>query len=159
MNGSHSTYSSRVEWLLEEAFVSSTPVEDFKAYLHGEYKFLEKLSERADTLREASAPRLYWPHRAGSRTAAPRQPLTMDDVKRRFASLVSDFDRNGYLANVFPHQCVDEPYQGETDESGVIHERLGVPGLWPLQAQDWDDDTFFGKHSAGVGGVGGVGGR
>ena len=30
------------------------------------------------------------------------------------------------------------------DESAVFHARLGVAGLWPLQPETWDEDTFLG---------------
>lgn len=30
------------------------------------------------------------------------------------------------------------------DAAALLTERLGIPGLWPLQPEQWDEDTFYG---------------
>ncbi|MGC4773125.1 hypothetical protein ACLQ25_29660 [Micromonospora sp. DT44] len=166
---------SRVEWLLEEAFTSSTPIEDFKAAptravdpfgdddpwataspggstkasgttqpVVAQSDFLSELIKRADVLREAIAPRPYWPERTPTGISASRQPLSREKAKRRFVSLVAELTRNGYLERVFPGECVDLPTDVDVDESAKLQEMLGIPDLWPLQPAQWDDDVFYG---------------
>jgi hypothetical protein len=170
----HDTTESRVELLLEEAFVSSTPAEDFKAApqraasrrgsslwdgrpgddnpwatevpeppVVAQADFLAELIKRAEVLREASAPRPYWPERNAG-VGTPRQALSVDEAKRRFAGLIGQLDARGYLEKVFPRGCVDEPHGGGVNESAKLQELLGTPGLWPLRPGQWDDDTFHG---------------
>jgi hypothetical protein len=161
----HGTTASRVEWLLAEAFASAVPKEDFsaapswataaptpsagtagvgRATVVAQSDFLAGLIKRASTLREASAPRPYWPERMAATADAPRLPLGVDDAKRRFAGLIGELARNGYLEQAFPRECVDGPHDVEVDGSAKLQELLGAPDLWPLQPARWDDDTFYG---------------
>jgi hypothetical protein len=159
----------RVEWLLEEAFVGSAPVDGYRAAPKHrtrasdfddpwapadaspapveespiQAEFLAALVDRAGALREASAPRPYWSARKNEGSPTPRQALRPADAKRQFVRAVSELRGNGYLDQKFPRQCVDDHDDVDVDESAVLQELLGVPDLWPLQPERWDDDTFY----------------
>jgi hypothetical protein len=63
-------------------------------------------------------------------------------LRRRFVQLVEELRRIGHFGTDLPEGCVDE--RGEPDAEAVLAERLGIPGLWPLQPEQWDSDTFYG---------------
>ncbi|GFE17891.1 hypothetical protein Sgleb_59380 [Streptomyces glebosus] len=44
---------------------------------------------------------------------------------------------------MFGEECVDDPCD-LSDRSEVIDRRLGIPDLWPLAPESWDEDTFYG---------------
>lgn len=44
---------------------------------------------------------------------------------------------------MFDEECVDDP-RDLPDPSEVVDRRLGIPHLWPLDPQTWDEDTFYG---------------
>lgn len=96
---------------------------------------------RALELRHAAVPRPYWPQRRGSLLSPDGG--TARDVRQDFARLIGDFARDGYLVEVFGEYCVDD-HDDLPDASEVIERRLGVPGLWPLTPETWDEDTFYG---------------
>lgn len=165
-------HAARVEWLLEEAFFSSTPAGEYRAAPRHkprttsnfgdpwatsfddpsppaekpaltQAEFLDALIERASTLREASEPRPYWSARKRNGSAAPRQALTIDEAKRRFVRTIGEFSHTGYLDQTFGRECVDERDYAEVNGSVLLQELLGTPDLWPLQPESWNDDTFY----------------
>lgn len=143
----------RVELLLVEAFTDSTPLEDFNSIgLAGfgmtvptghssQWQFATQLLQAAPDLREQSAPRPYWPARNSRQVTA--EPRSRDQVRHDFAALVSRMQHDGYLDRAFPEPCVDDRDPVKPDPAAEIARRLGLPGLWPLQPDSWDDDTFY----------------
>lgn len=107
-------------------------------------EFLAGLVKRASALREASAPRPYWPERMAATSGAQQVALSAGEAKQRFAGMIDEFDRGGYVERVFPRECVDGPHDVKADKSAKLQELLGAPDLWPLQPAGWDDDTFYG---------------
>ncbi|MDG4833021.1 hypothetical protein O7627_27490 [Solwaraspora sp. WMMD1047] len=164
----HATDEDRVGCLLEEAFTSSGPWDDFTAAGSTTFddpwavplgaaeieaagtpsamkdQFLATLVKNADSLREASTPRPYWPERVAAQSAAHQLEPDLHAAKRRFVQLINQFSRDGYLERVFPRECVDGPFDVAVDESARLQEHLGVPNLWPLRPAEWDDDIFYG---------------
>lgn len=64
------------------------------------------------------------------------------DAQRRFAVLIGELHGRGYFGRALPVPCVDS--YGEVNPADVLAARLGIPDLWPLRPDDWDEDTFFG---------------
>jgi hypothetical protein len=149
----------RIEFLLEEAFLGETPAHDFVAAANrgpavddpwgdpapaagGAFKdaddYLDRLLAHLPTLREYHEPAPYWPARHGKQRDASARTA----AAQRFAALIGDLYRRGYFGRTLPPPCVDD-YE-PVEESTVLAERLGVPGLWPLRTDTWDEDTFFG---------------
>ncbi|MGH3924496.1 MAG: hypothetical protein ACRDTT_16820, partial [Pseudonocardiaceae bacterium] len=135
----------RIEFLLAEAFLGETPMQDFQAATrwpdgpwsnHGQH--LDQLVELSSQLREHHEPKPYWPARRG------REQTTVSrmDAQRRFAVLIGELRGRGYFGRALPVPCVDN--YGEVNPADVLAERLGIPDLWPLQPNDWDEDTFYG---------------
>ena len=159
-----SLWEERAKWLLTEALAGTTAVADFEelpsdtsivendpwtsqsfdtGVKAGPDKgdWLAELIGRAAELRQAAAPRPYWPQRRGS--GLSHDGNTPRDTRRDFARIINEFAENGYLVEVFDEECVDGPNE-LPDASDVIDRRLGIPRLWPLQPETWDEDTFYG---------------
>jgi hypothetical protein len=103
--------------------------------------WFDQLVKRASELRHAAAPRPYWPQRRGS--GLSHDGSTPRDTRRDFARLIGEIADSGYLVEVFGEYCVDDP-NDLPDASEVIDRRLGIPDLWPLAPETWDEDTFYG---------------
>jgi len=144
----------RVQLLLAEAFIDGTPLEDFNAIgfagfgltvpsgQSSQWQFATQLLVAAPTLREYSAPQPYWPAREGRQvTAAPRDRI---QLRQDFSALVTRMQHEGYLDRALPDPCVDDSDAVEADPGAEVAHRLGIPDLWPLQPDSWDDDTFYG---------------
>lgn len=86
-------------------------------------------------------PRPYWPQRRGN--GLSHDGSTPRDTRRDFARLIGEFADNGYLVEVFGEECVDD-HSELPDASEVIDRRLGIPHLWPLTPETWDEDIFYG---------------
>ncbi|WP_327135862.1 hypothetical protein [Streptomyces sp. NBC_01343] len=157
-----SSWADRAEWLMTEAFSGSTAVADFgEIPNHNEvdpwggtasgwgsapavmtrHEWFAELISRASEIRTAAAPRPYWPQRQGRGLSADGS--TARDARRDFARIIGDFEDNGYLAEHFGQECVDAP-GSLPDASALIERRLGIPDLWPLAPDTWDEDTFYG---------------
>jgi hypothetical protein len=157
-----SSWQEQAKWLLTEAFAGTTAVADFEEvpqhkapdpwaatasswgaarHSNDQCDWFAELVRRAAELRPAAAPRPYWPQRHGG--GPDPGGRTTRDARRDFTRLIVDFTDNGYLAESFGEYCVDD-HDGLPDASEVIEGRLGVPGLWPLAPQTWDEDTFYG---------------
>ncbi|WP_349307675.1 hypothetical protein [Streptomyces sp. KAU_LT] len=159
---SDSSWVDRATWLITEALAGTTAVADFEELPDrdpmddpwssatpgwgnragtGKREWFTQLVNRASELRQAAAPRPYWPQRRGH--GLSHDGSTPRDTRRDFARIISDFADKGYLAEVFGEECVDDP-NDLPDASQVIDRRLGIPNLWPLTPETWDEDTFFG---------------
>lgn len=169
--GDSARYADRVEWLLEEVFVSSIPADEYRAAPKQtkrpaaqfadpwadfdesaasnpepeltQTEFLAALLERAGTLREAAEPRPYWSVRKSDGTATSEQVFNRTEARNRFVRTVGELTRNGYLERVLPSECVDDSDAVDVDGATLLQERLGKIDLWPLQPENWDDDTFY----------------
>lgn len=158
------SWTDRAIWFLTETLAGTTAVADFEdipkrrelvddswsAAPGGwgtqqtgptQSEWLGEVICRAAELRHAAEPRPYWPQRHG-------QGLSLDgstarDTRRDFARIIGEFAENGYLAEVFGEECVDDP-DDLPDASEVIDRRLGIAHLWPLAPEFWDEDTFYG---------------
>jgi hypothetical protein len=162
-----SSWEDRAKWLLTEAIAGTTAVADFEEIPshkdpaadpwtttaspwgtarqadagRNQHDWFEELIRRASELRHAAAPRPYWPQRYGSGLSPDGR--TARDARQDFARLIGEFAGSGYLAEVFGEYCVDD-HDALPDASEVIERRLGIPGLWPLAPETWDEDTFYG---------------
>ncbi|WSF74578.1 hypothetical protein OG754_40550 (plasmid) [Streptomyces decoyicus] len=163
LRASNSAWEDRAIWLMTEALAGTTAVTDFEEVprqtnvthqdpwtsepLEGmktgpdRRDWFTELVNRAAELRTAAAPRPYWPQRHGS--GLSHDGTTPRDSRRDFARIVSEFADRGYLVEVFGEECVDDPHD-LPDPSQVIDRRLGIPNLWPLSPESWDEETFYG---------------
>ncbi|WP_318653734.1 hypothetical protein [Streptomyces sp. VITNK9] len=159
----NTSWAEQAIWLLTEALAGTTAVADFENLPKhpapsddpwasttpgwgqqggmDKREWLTELVSRAAELRHAAEPRPYWPQRQGR--GLSHDGSTSRDTRRDFARIISDFADNGYLVEVFGEECVDDP-NDLPDASQVIDRRLGIPDLWPLAPETWDEDTFFG---------------
>lgn len=158
------SWQDRAKWLLTEALAGTTAVADFedlpnhtaptadpwattatgwgiKRAVMDQHEWFTDLINRAPELKHAVAPRPYWPQRHGNGLA--HDGSTARDTRRDFAQLIGEFTDNGYLVEVFSEECVDDDSE-LPDASEVICRRLGIPDLWPLAPETWDEDTFYG---------------
>lgn len=159
-----SSWEEQAKWLLTEALVGATAVADFEeipghrnpaadpwdttARRYGgvhrgedQCDWFAELIKRASELRHAIAPRPYWPQRQSSSFSHDGRPAR--DARGAFTELIGDFAETGYLAEAFGEYCVDD-HDNLPDASEVIKRRLGIPDLWPLASETWDEDTFYG---------------
>ncbi|MGE0346557.1 MAG: hypothetical protein AB7N73_12145 [Gemmatimonadales bacterium] len=156
-----STEDERIVFLLDEAFLGQTPSDDYRQATKSRRAFgdpwgsepdpfavheldgdgyLDALLSRLPELREHHEPRPYWPDRRRARRALD----TPDDdrsVWRRFTRLIEEQRDRGLFGRELPPECIDAD---DVDEADVLEARLGIPGLWPLQPENWDEDTFYG---------------
>ncbi|MEU9123498.1 hypothetical protein AB0C96_27115 [Streptomyces sp. NPDC048506] len=155
------SWENRAAWLMTEALAGTTAVADFQDMpghsadpwastvsgrgaehaVKSKYDWFLELINRASELRHATAPRPYWPQRQGR--GLSHDSSTVRDGRRDFVRLIHDFADNGYLVERFGEVCVDDPDE-LPDASEVIERRLGIPNLWPLAPETWDEDTFYG---------------
>ncbi|MFI2567485.1 hypothetical protein ACH473_03375 [Cellulosimicrobium funkei] len=100
-------------------------------------KTARELEARLDELRERAEPRPYYNQRFRA-TASPGPRL--EAGRRAFTRLIADLDRTNYLDLAFGKDCVDAP---RDDPSLFLEERLDVADLWPLNPENWDEETFY----------------
>lgn len=157
-------WSERAKWLLTEALLGTTAVADFDDAANlkerqdvdpwasatssprspvggGQREWFAELINRADELPQASSPRPYWPQRhvQGLHSAI------RSDARREFTRIIDGLYDNGYLAEAFGKECVDDDrYSLPEDPADIIERRCGIAGLWPLRPDTWDDNTFYG---------------
>lgn len=134
-------WDDRCELLLEDAFVSSVPRDDFRAEeitlksrtsasADPRRVFLVNLLRRESALREANTDRTpYWSERQHSRRPGA---VALAGTVREFVRVVAEFDVQGYFEKVFDKDCVDAP--AEVDPSALLENEIGVADLWPLKA-------------------------
>ncbi|WP_331741352.1 hypothetical protein OG763_45845 (plasmid) [Streptomyces sp. NBC_01230] len=147
-----SPWEERAKRLLTEALVGTTAVADFEeipshkdpaadpwattasrwgtAHQAGKDQcdWFDELIKRATELRQAAAPRPYWPRRHGS--GLSHDDRTPRETRQDFARLIGEY-------------CVDD-HDDLPDASEAIERRLGIPDLWPLAPETWDEETFYG---------------
>jgi hypothetical protein len=142
-----------IDLLLREAFRDENAAEDLNSLTDADpwdsdlpsrspREVLAELAQMAHHLRRSSAPRPYWPQRQGQQV--PASYLDASGVRKAFAGLVGEMERQGYLEEVFPRPCVDERDEQEPNPAMELEKRLGIAGLWPLTPEGWDDSTFYG---------------
>ncbi|MFC5211945.1 hypothetical protein ACFPM0_37210 [Pseudonocardia sulfidoxydans] len=152
----------RIVFLLDEAFLGQAPSDEYtQATKSRSFSFndpwgsdpdpwasqkldgdgyLDALVERLPELREHHEPRPYWPDR--QRAHRGREvPGDETTVRRRFARLIEEQREAGLFGRELPPDCVDAD---PVDEADMLEARLGIPGLWPLKPENWDEDTFYG---------------
>lgn len=145
-----------IEFLLDEAFVGDIPASRYRAvraprtsdvwnqepdpFADGdlEREFLEGLEAALPQLRLQSEPQPYWP----DRNNRDRSTLGETVLRRRFVQLVGEPRRIGHFGAEIPEDCVDD--HDPPDPEALLTERLGIAQLWPLQPEQWDEDTFYG---------------
>ncbi|WP_371550470.1 hypothetical protein OG266_34350 [Streptomyces sp. NBC_00554] len=158
------SWQDRAKWLLTEALAGTTGAADFedlpnhtapaadpwattatgwgiKRAVMDQHEWFTDLINRASELGHAVAPRPYWPQRHGKGPA--HDGSTTRGTRRDFARLIGEFADSGYLVEVFGEECVDDDSE-LPDASEVIDRRLGIPDLWPLAPETWDEDTYYG---------------
>ncbi|WSU90526.1 hypothetical protein OG536_20660 [Streptomyces anulatus] len=152
-------WDDRVIWLLTEALVGTTAVADFEELptqspvvddpwsdstprqVVTQREWFTELISRAGELRKEFAPAPYWPQRRGHEfSTAGGGP---QNTRHAFVRIIKDFFDSGYLSEAFGEECVDEA-NDLPDASEVIERRLGIPHLWPLEPETWDEDSFYG---------------
>jgi len=152
-------WSDRCELLLEDAFVDSTPRDEFltadravsdapwvtpgqprRTVLDPGQEYLVGLLRRADRLTEVGMRTPYYSQRRAGGTTST---MTLPAAARGFGRLVDDLERRGYLERAFGKDCVDDP--SDIAPADVIASELGVESLWPLPLQKLadDQDLFF----------------
>ncbi|MBC3842976.1 hypothetical protein GXW82_30825 [Streptacidiphilus sp. 4-A2] len=157
----HRDWTTRAEWLLTEAFHGGSACSDFEnlpatsaedPWSQSDAKWgqptglnqrawFNELINRVAEIRRFTEPRPYWPQRKG--LAGPKASPNPEWVRLGFARLIMAMHGNGYLVEHFGEECVDSREE-LPDPAEVLELRLGIPGLWPLKPQGWDEDTFFG---------------
>lgn len=136
--------------LLEDAFVGLAPRNDFRQVarrplsFNSSLGFLSQLVDNAAELREATTAqaqrRPYWSER---RSGSPGTQASLQTAVRQFIDTVNQLEDRGYFENAFSKGCVEDPC--EIDPSSLIEQAIGVPGLWPLEADclAQNTDTFY----------------
>lgn len=149
---STSDWNDRCELLLEDAFISAVPRDDFRgvsstgggwpstSQVGPAHQYLVGLLRRADNFKEVGRRTPYWSQR---RTGSTPEAITTDVAAREFVRLVSDLEDRGYFEQAFHKDCVDAP--SEVDPAAVIEMEVGSPGLWPLSTTRLAENTdeFF----------------
>lgn len=153
--------TNAAEYVLEEAFDSHDLRNEFRARPAfgqidpwtsappetGGRDLLVDLLGELDRLPERRAPRPYWSQRQGRHPDLSLAPEHERSARLR-ASWVTTVQRlraAGYLAKIAPEMCVDDDHAEDPDAvlDRELTRLLGVPGLWPLNVQDADDDTIY----------------
>jgi hypothetical protein len=148
--GSNS-WTSDVEWLLTEAFVSTEPAEVFSRLPSGDWgepthyteheQWLSQLIQEAATWPEPGTRKPYWSARTTGRTSSAR--LEFRDIKRGFLQLMDQFKADGYLVHAFGQGCVDADGPSP-DPAAILSRRLGYAVEWPPRQPraGWTLDQF-----------------
>ena len=126
-----------IERLLEEAFLGTVPVEDFKS---SRSEYVSELIRQAPRLREHHAPRASGrlvKVRPGKDPSVVSTSSTTTRTPHRHAA-----GRRLPRASI-PHHVVDDQTGVDSDPEALLAERLGVEGLWPLRPSLWDDGGMF----------------
>src|SRR5262249_52858362 len=119
-----------------------TPRDEFLAEPPSEQRsFLIKLLRRAEMFKEATGGRP--PHWAERRHSKRPGSVSLGGTGREVMRIVTGPDRRGYFEKAFDKDCVDGPADPELP-SMLLARELGVPDLWPLNANRLieDQDLF-----------------
>jgi hypothetical protein len=141
-----------MEWLLTEAFVSTVPMEAFKAALRsggwggprqpGLEAWVSELIRQAAKWLQPGTRKPYWSARTTGRTR--RLQLDLGEVSWSYVQLIEEFEADGYLVQAFGKKCVDDD-SPRPDPSAVLEGRLGYDVFgWPLEPSraGWELDDF-----------------
>ncbi len=146
-----SDWTSDVEWLLREAFVSTEPAEVFSQLSSGDWgepihyteheQWLSQLIQEAAIWPEPGTRKPYWSARTTGRTSSAR--LEFRDIKRSFLQLIDQFEADGYLVHAIGQGCVDADGP-PLDPAAVLSRRLGYAVEWPPRQPraGWTLDQF-----------------
>ncbi len=149
---STSDWNDRCELLLEDAFISAVPRDDFKrvastgpswtssSQVGAAHQFLVGLLRRADKFSEAGRRTPYWSQR---HTGSTPEAVTTEAVAREVVRLINDLESRGYFEQAFQKDCVDAP--SDVDPAALIEMEVGTTGLWPLSTSRLAENTddFF----------------
>jgi hypothetical protein len=148
--GDRLEWASDMEWLLTEAFVSTVPVEEFKrAMSRGGFEgpptedleqWVSELIEQARQWPEPGTRKPYWSTRTIARSLPIR--LDLDQTVQAFVQLIDEFKADGYLAQAFGKECVDDRGGPGPTPADVLSRRLGYSVEWPLETVKPDLDDF-----------------
>ena len=138
-------WDDRCELLLEDAFVSGVPRDDFLVEevtlksppsADPRRSFLINLLRRAHSLEEAATGRTpYWSERQRSRRP---DAVALSGTVREFVRIISELDARSYFEKTFDKDCVDAP--AEVDPSALLEGEIGAANLWPLKADRLIED-------------------
>ena len=147
-------WKDRVEWFLEDTFVSDAARERFqdksklrppsvkdpwaapapaapwdagKPVLADDARFLADLLKRADSFHHPGLRRPYYSER---RTGSHPRALGLRASIVEFRQLIRDLDSRGYLAMRLGIDCADDP--DPIDPVHVVEMQSGRLGLWPI---------------------------
>lgn len=141
----------KVERLFEEVFLGDTPRQDLKGFdtrlgipttVAVPRDYVDELLAHAPQLREHRAPRPYWSARLSIATGCA-STRSNRQLRADFARLITMLRGDGYFERALPTVCVDDRDSVPVEPNDVLTEHLGVPNLWPLEPDEWDDDTFY----------------
>lgn len=100
-------------------------------------KYLIRVADRLPEHHESA----YWSARRD-----PAEDLGLVRAQTRWAALVGELQRKGYLARAAPPTCV----RAKVSEPPPVYwlnqetfQRLGLADTWPLRPGEWDRDTFL----------------
>jgi hypothetical protein len=153
----HGGWAPDIEWLLTEAFVSTVPIEAFRAARSsggwedweapqqpGAEEWIAQLIRQAAKWPEPGVTRKpYWSARTSGRMR--RTQLDLGEVSWSFVRLIEEFEADGYLVQAFGKKCVDDDDSPRPDPSAVLERRLGYDVFgWPLEPSraGWEPDDF-----------------
>lgn len=120
-----SDWDARVDQLLEDAFVTRVPFDDFKSRsadtllpdhagsLTNAQKYLRSLLADADDLPVQQARRPYWSERLSNTQAGP---VSLSAAAKDVMGLVRDLDARGYFDRRLGSNCVDDPRENDLAE-------------------------------------------
>ena len=162
-------WTERARLLLDEAFEGQVPIDELMAaswhdlpgamgaWASGSTTGGEDAQRRAlailirdsGQMQERRSPRPYFAARRGQdlvTPAGPPGPAGPDLLRRTWPVIIDRLVSTGYLSKVAPKPCVDDtdpPPPVDQALEAEIRTRTGVPGLWPMRPNDWDDDLLL----------------
>lgn len=146
--GLSSGNADQIEHMLDDAFDSSQPRQDFHNLRAAvapaqdpwdaswvdpgkpENDFLTQLLAAADSLPYELPRRPYRSQRGGTSQDSAVAASSIQSLARRFVALVQDLESRGFFERSFEKDCVDDP--ATVDASSLISREIGVDDLWPL---------------------------
>ncbi|MEV4617075.1 hypothetical protein AB0K43_31440 [Kitasatospora sp. NPDC049258] len=143
------SWGDQCEFFIAEAFSSSDVLDEWKAVAEREdsndpwsidpaspnrIDWLRQLHDATETLPARQDRIPYWSQRRNG-DSTTRGGLDLPGTVRRFAALVRDLEKTGYLTWAFGQECVDGDTDGTLgpDAAEEVHLALGRDNLWPVQ--------------------------
>lgn len=141
----------RIELILEDAFTSRRPADDFMAAsadpfgappttLSARQRWAASFLRRIDSFPIVGSRKPYYSERKSGR---PNGEIPLASAMHEFKRLVAELDARGYFEEAFGKDCVDAPADVEPGE--VISARLGRGAPWPIDTNrlESDHELFF----------------